>query len=897
MTKNKFYLSICTFVLFFILSIAFASGPIIVSNVKAIQEGNWIVVNYDLSHGGDGEIFVELEFAANGTDFTVVSPKSQRMSGDLNIVAPGEGKEISWQAAVALFGQNSDSAKVNVKADYRFIGVAGHPGVVLDKKTGFMWPQNALMSKGSSSIFDSGLRNWEQAKAWVDGMNSGIKANFGFTDWKMPSQSQFSTLHYSKDTTNGLPGHPFVNYSNGDYWTSSKVDDGYRKYNPFRNTYTHESGGELTSGYKIWAIRLGFKRDINVLSIVEYRTKDGILSPDKGYLQTSVYQKDEWITNRIKGPDAVVNQYYQVLKDVIKDILETFKKKVAPGIEVVVETSTAIAEGGAKLLAKVDSFLEEHHIFISQVIPRKRTYRIRARRTKSSENFLASTIGNVYVVNVQDVNGQNINQFSKPLELTIGFTTDLLKDGGFSPEHASHLNIYRWDGELECYRFSGGDVDIINHSVTCLIQFPGQYILAIDLTPPDISNFTLSDHSATPILTFSVKDNLSGIDISTIICEIDDIEYVTSNNYTNYLNPDTGYFSYQMIDPLESGVHAITMTVGDTSGNIQQQSYTFTVNNIPPLINEDSFIHSLSSDEPAIITALVADDETIKGVFLYYRAKANEMDYLACEMVEGDTGIYTATIPQKYCTGFGIRYYITAIDESGNETVSTISDINITDNTGPELTGDINMTVSSGQLFIQWDQSMDMDLSGYYIYRGQDMDHLELYKDIATTNYIYLESIDSDTYIGICAYDQSGNMGNQIVKRFKSPAISIIPDQTIQETTVNHLIQFTVTSGLINENLTISAMSSNLLLIHSENFFITQAGSSYNLMLTPVNDACGMSTITVIAGNQFLTNTTSFDLSVICTEEPTIIGDVNGDKMITIEDVILVLKRLVGFSL
>jgi hypothetical protein len=36
---------------------------------------------------------------------------------------------------------------------------------------------------------------------------------------------------------------------------------------------------------------------------------------------------------------------------------------------------------------------------------------------------------------------------------------------------------------------------------------------------------------------------------------------------------------------------------------------------------------------------------------------------------------------------------------------------------------------------------------------------------------------------------------------------------------------------------------------------------------------------------------------VICTEEPPIIGDVNGDKMITIEDVILILKRLVRFSL
>ena len=252
--KTKKINVLCLFVLCMNinLSTAFASGPIIVSNVTASQEGNWIVVSYDLSHGGDGEIFVELEFAANGTDFTVVSPKSQRMSGDFNIVAPGEGKEIHWQAAVALFGQYSNSAKVNVKADYRFIGVAGHPGVVLDKKSGFMWPQNALMSKGANSIHDNGLRIWEQAKAWVDDMNSGTKANFGFNDWTMPSKSQLSTLYYSKDKIKGPPGHPFLNYSSYYYWTIDSYEHFSYLINPLDNTSTYL---RRDLKYRIWAVR------------------------------------------------------------------------------------------------------------------------------------------------------------------------------------------------------------------------------------------------------------------------------------------------------------------------------------------------------------------------------------------------------------------------------------------------------------------------------------------------------------------------------------------------------------------------------------------------------------------------------------------------------------------
>jgi len=254
MIKNKINLLFLLLYIILNFSSAIASGPIIVSNVKANQEGNWIVVTYDLSHGGDGEIFVELEFAANGTDFSVVSPKSQRMIGDFKIVAPGEGKKIRWQAAVALFGQHSNSAKVNVKADYRFIGVAGHPGVVLDKKTGFMWPQNALMSKGSDSIFDEGDRTWEQAKTWVDEMNSGTKANYGFTDWAMPSSKQLQTLHNSEDKTNGLFGHPFINFFKNDYWTCNlKGTTSAWIYNVIQGSvYDNPKNNKA----EIWAIRL-----------------------------------------------------------------------------------------------------------------------------------------------------------------------------------------------------------------------------------------------------------------------------------------------------------------------------------------------------------------------------------------------------------------------------------------------------------------------------------------------------------------------------------------------------------------------------------------------------------------------------------------------------------------
>lgn len=332
-----------------------------------------------------------------------------------------------------------------------------------------------------------------------------------------------------------------------------------------------------------------------------------------------------------------------------------------------------------------------------------------------------------------------------------------------------------------------------------------------------------------------------------------------SNNYTEYFNPSTGLLTYPVQDALANGVHMITITAGDTAGNVQVMAYTFTVSDHPPSI-EHSPLTTIVSEEPFNITAIVSDDDSIAGVFLYYRPKMNEMEYLVKKMSINSSGIYSTSIPGMYCTSSGIRYYIKAIDDKANESITNSIDISIEDNTGPKLSGDISVTATSDKLLIQWDKVQDMDLSGYHIYLGPDMNHLEFYKDTATANSFYLESIDSETYIGISAYDKSDNIGNQIVDRIKAPDILSIPDQTMKETSVNHSISFTVTSDLITEHLTVSAWSSNLPLVVSEDLMITQTGSSYELMLMPVHDTCGSSIITVSAGNKFLTSTTAFDL-------------------------------------
>jgi len=166
-------------------------------------------------------------------------------------------------------------------------------------------------------------------------------------------------------------------------------------------------------------------------------------------------------------------------------------------------------------------------------------------------------------------------------------------------------------------------------------------------------------------------------------------------------------------------------------------------------------------------------------------------------------------------------------------------------------------------------------------------------------NYVHIQTnipVDNlpegNHQIYVRAQDENKNWSSTRHSQFsisKVPEISMIPDQTILETTISHCIHFTIVDGLMNEDLTISSSSSNLSLINAQNILITQTGSSYEILLTPVHNTCGHSTITVMAGNQFVTSTVAFDINVLCS----LIGDINTDRIINIKDVIMILKRLV----
>ncbi|ETR69983.1 MAG: hypothetical protein OMM_03570 [Candidatus Magnetoglobus multicellularis str. Araruama] len=99
-------------------------------------------------------------------------------------------------------------------------------------------------------------------------------------------------------------------------------------------------------------VLLGLHLQIDTISVLEFTAKHGILSPQKGFLTTAIYEKDDWISNHIKGPRAVLDVYLQVLRNIIADVFDTIEQTVELGKEMIIQTGQAISEGGAQLKAK-----------------------------------------------------------------------------------------------------------------------------------------------------------------------------------------------------------------------------------------------------------------------------------------------------------------------------------------------------------------------------------------------------------------------------------------------------------------------------------------------------------------------------------------------------------------
>ena len=515
---------------------------------------------------------------------------------------------------------------------------------------------------------------------------------------------------------------------------------------------------ELTLGLK-----LGININLEVISVLEYLESQGVYLPEKGMMKTEIYQKDSYIEDNVKGPVSVFAEYINILKEEISKVIETISGIVEQGKELVVKTAETVANVNATVRAAKDLFDNNTQFFLSTLSPLQKTYSIRTamskRSAQSGEELLASTVGDVYIVNVKDPDGNAITEFNPSVELTISYSDSLLIEANIPVSKASSLKIYQWDGETGYYILAGGIVDVINKTVTCPISKPGQYILAIDEKPPEVNSIEITKGTATPTISCQFIDSLSDIKADTITVTIDGEIKVNESNYQNYFDNQTGRFEYAIIESLSEGEHTIDFSVSDYAGNIQQHSENFEVNTILPKITHAE-VTEASSGNDLTLTATVTDNEEIANVFIYYRENIENTDYKIASMELTSTqDEYMTSISSEYITSLGLQYYIKAIDTSANIASTDPIEITITDSTAPNLPNSLIIDRENKQTIVKWKHSNDIDTMGYKIYKGKDALSLSLYKDVGHYNWLRFSPEDGSFFISVQAYDQLGNEG------------------------------------------------------------------------------------------------------------------------------------------
>lgn len=403
----------------------------------------------------------------------------------------------------------------------------------------------------------------------------------------------------------------------------------------------------------------GLGLDGEYKSTTDYATEKGIFA-DMGQITLEKYDKDLIVAQQQQNLDNFLKMIKDSLSDAIKDSIQTVQ-------------NTAVK--GAKLVkATVQGAWQNTVVSISRLIPQKSSYQVLVLPESAGEDqrhlqaiaTKATTIGDVYIVNLQDENNALVTDFSAhPLNLTIEYTDEDLAAAGLTPDSVNHLAIYRWDGSMGYYVYQPSTVDRQNKQVLANIIEAGQYLLAVDMAGPLVTDFQVSNHTALPTISAIINDDLSGVDKSSFQFSMDNNILVTGDTLDDYFDPQSGLFKYIIESPLSSGEHRAGIYVKDSTGNIALvEPLIFTVNNSPPTIGHEP-LTTAAAGRDLTITARITDDTGVAEARLFYKPENSGQNYQILPMTKAAGDGYTATIPKESVTA-NLLYYIQAKDIDGN---------------------------------------------------------------------------------------------------------------------------------------------------------------------------------------------------------------------------------------
>ena len=406
--------------------------------------------------------------------------------------------------------------------------------------------------------------------------------------------------------------------------------------------------------------------------------------------------------------------------------------------------------------------------------------------------------------------------------------------------------------------------------------------------PPTISNISdqsIDENSSVGPLDFTVSDAESAANSLTVTASSSNTSLIaeaglelggTGSNRSITVTPEAG----------QTGSAVITVSVEDSDGGSDSESFTVTVNavssNTPPTISNISNQQVDQDNTLGPISFTVDDNESASGSLTVTATSSN-----------------TTLLPNSAITlgGGGSNRNITmtpASGESGTSTITlTVSDgessdqetflltVNAVTNQAPVIGEIANQTIQQDQTMGPIDFTVD---DAETAANSLKLSATCTNEDLIRASQILLGGSGSNRTITITpetgswgtaevtvtVTDESGDSDsetftlNVLAAPNTAPRISNISNQEVDEGNTAGPISFTVSDEESNaSDLTVSANSSNKTLLPIGNISLTGTGSNREISLTPVNGQSGSTTVTVtVIDEQGDSDSESFVLTV-----------------------------------
>lgn len=541
------------------------------------------------------------EFIANKVDIPIESYESETsigLSGETGIfvvdVKGNDGTDIG-EFDIGNFGGSASMSSKTIKNT--------------DGSIDFV---NTLMKDAGASIFDFKKKNVRGSNFALG--SSVYNANFVGNKVSLKADNDvygnLEKLTYTTSDTNdssifwskkkrtdkmsyvfeGADAENFANYSNtvydftkGDFpfytmyeWNDVQdVLENYEVMGSFNTAREYKQGFDVDISGKVKCLGdLGISFGLSGIEGYEYEVENGLYENGTCYLQA---------TNNIED---LVEDKFMGVEDLAYAALEAVADKVAEWFTyatvVLEDIKDEVFRVGKATIKKVGDKVTNLKVSVVNAIENFGSQHVLAVADETalfSTSSVATTIGEPYVIVVEDENGNRVTDFSEsPILLTLEYTPMLLVEANVTD--TSDISIIRWDDKKGVYVNVGGEHDADNMAVSLEITKPGQYILAVDNCPPAVTNFGAVDQSNSPEINATVSD-FSGIEVFEFL--VDGIPVVNNSNLKNYYDETTGAFKY-VATGLDDGWHEGVICTTDTFGNITTEYMEFYVNTVTPEI-------------------------------------------------------------------------------------------------------------------------------------------------------------------------------------------------------------------------------------------------------------------------------------------------------------------------